>query len=129
MKGSEPSDVWDAPTKVSGQAYPKELTFHMVRDGTMTATWHLGGKYQHLNATVALDDDQGVPGVYPSVTAKFIGDGKVLQAAEIDTAYGKSNPTQSIDVDLSKVKVLTISVTMVHADSTNVDVVNPQLTT
>lgn len=129
MKGSEPSDVWDGPTKINGQAYPRELTFHMVREGTMTATWHLGGKYAHLNALVGLDDDQGVPGVYPSVTVKFIGDDSVLQTAQIDAAYGKQNPTQTVDVDLSNVKVLTISVRIVHADSTNVDIVNPQLTT
>lgn len=129
MKGTEPSDVWDAPTKVNGQAYPKELTFHMVRDGTMTATWSLGGKYKSLNAMVAMDDSQGVPGVYPSVTVKFIGDGKVLQTAQMDISYGKPNPTPAVNVNLSNVKALTISVTMLRAQSTNVDIVNPQLST
>lgn len=129
MKGTEPSDFWDKPTMVNGQAYSKELTFHMIRDGTMMATWNLGGKYKSLDAMVAMDDDQGVPGTYPDVTVKFIGDGKVLQTANLHIEYGKSNPTPAVSVDLSNVKMLMISVTMVHAESSNVDIINPQLTT
>ncbi len=78
---------------------------------------------------VAMDDSQGVAGTYPSVTVKFIGDGRVLQSAQLNIAYGKPNPTPTVEADLSNVKVLTVSVMMLQAESSNVDIVNPQLAT
>jgi hypothetical protein len=127
MAGTFPTDTWDGPMKVAGTVYTKGLTFHMVHDETMKATWALGGRYSKLTGTVALDDYQGVPGAYPHVTVNFIGDGKSLATTEFTSVYGKPNPTPSFDVSLAGVKSLAIAVTITDAQSTNLDILNPQL--
>jgi hypothetical protein len=127
MKGTFPTTIWDGPMKVAGTVYDKGLTFLMVHDETMSATWNLGARYSKLTGVVALDDYQGVPGVYPTITVKFVGDGKVLQTVGFTSVYGKPNPTPAVDVSLDGVKSLTIAVTMQNSGSTLLDILNPAL--
>jgi hypothetical protein len=129
MKGTFPTDIWDGPMKAAGTVYTEGLSFLMVHDETMTATWDLAGRYAKLTGIVALDDYQGVPGVYPTVSVKFVGDGKVLQTVGFTSVYGKPNPMPAVDASLNGVKSLTIAVTMQNASSTLLDFLNPQLQT
>jgi hypothetical protein len=127
MAGTFPTDIWSGPMKLSGTTYDKGLTFHMVHDETMKATWLLAARYSRLTATVGLDDNQDVPGTYPDVTVTFLGDGKALDKVNFLSVYGKTNPTPSVDVPLNGVKSLTIAVTMSGASSTDLDIINPEL--
>jgi hypothetical protein len=122
------ANQWERPTQISGQKYDKSLLFHVVKDETVTATWSLDHKFSKLTATIGLDDTQDIPGIFPLITVKFIGDGKARGSASILSVYGKPNPTPSVDIDVSGVNSLTVTITFKGTGGgTNLDVVNPEL--
>jgi hypothetical protein len=122
------ANQWDRPTKISGQEYDKSLLFHVVKDETVTATWSLDHNFTKLTAMIGLDDTQDIPGIYPLITVKFIGDGKARGSAAIQSVFGKPNPTPSVDIDVTGVNSLTVAITFKGTGGgTNLDIVNPEL--
>jgi hypothetical protein len=122
------ANQWERPTQINGQAYDKSLLFHVVKDETVTATWPLKNGFTKLTAMIGLDDTQDIPGIYPLITVKFIGDGKSLGTAAIQSVYGKTNPTPGVDINVSGVDSLTVAITFKGTGGgTNVDIVNPEL--
>lgn len=125
--GSQPNQ-WDRPTQINGQEYDKSVLFHLVKDETVTATWALNHGFKELTAMIGLDDTQDIPGIYPLVTVNFIGDGKSLGSASIQSVFGKPNPTPLVDIDLKGVNSLTVEITFKGTGGgTNLDIVNPEL--
>ena len=122
------ANQWERPTQVNGQEFDKSLLFHVVKDETVTATWSLNHKFTKLTAMIGLDDTQDIPGIYPLITVNFIGDGKPLGSASIQSVYGKPNPTPSVGIDVTGVTSLTVAITFKGTGGgTNVDIVNPEL--
>ena len=122
------SNEWDRPTRIDEQEYDKSLLFHVVKDETVTATWALNHGFTKLTAMIGLDDTQDIPGIYPLITVNFIGDGKVLGSASIQSVYGKPNPTPGVDINVSGVNSLMVEITFKGTGGgTNVDIVNPEL--
>jgi len=122
------TNQWDRPTQINGQEYDKSLLFHVVKDETVEATWALNHKFTKLTAMIGLDDTQDIPGIYPLITVNFIGDGKALRSASIQSVFGKPNPTPTVDIDLTGVNSLTVSITFKGTGGgTNLDIVNPEL--
>jgi hypothetical protein len=125
--GSQAND-WERPTQIDGQEYDKSLLFHVVKDETVSATWALNHGFKKLTAMIGLDDTQDIPGIYPLITVNFVGDGKALGSASIQSVYGKPNPTPGVDIDVSGVNSLTVEITFKGTGGgTNVDIVNPEL--
>jgi len=125
--GSQSND-WERPTRIDGQEYDKSLLFHVVKDESVTATWALKAGFTKLTATIGLDDTQDIPGIFPLITVKFIGDGKSLGSASIQSVYGKPNPTPSVDINVAGVKSLTVEITFKGTGGgTNIDIANPEL--
>jgi len=122
------ANQWDRPTRVNGQEYDKSLLFHVVKDETVAATWALNHRFTKLTAMIGLDDTQDIPGIYPLVKVTFVGDGKALGSASIQSVFGKPNPTPSADINVSGVKSLTIEINFKGTGGgTNLDIVNPEL--
>jgi NPCBM/NEW2 domain len=122
------ANQWDRPTQINGQEYDKSVLFHLVKDETVTATWALNHGFTKLTAMIGLDDTQDIPGIYPLVTVHFIGDGKSLGSASIQSVFGKPNPTPLVDIDLSGVNALTVEITFKGTGGgTNLDIVDPEL--
>ena len=126
MSGTQ-SYSWDAPMKIGSASYSKGLVFHMVGSETVKATWSLNKRYKSLSATIGLDNVQDVPGVYPHVIVKFMGDGAVVGTATIDDQFGKPVPTTDVSVPLTGVRSLTVEVILTRGQSSNVDIVYPEL--
>lgn len=124
--GSQAYD-WPGPLKVAGTTYADGLTFRMIHSGSMSATWMLHKRYSKLTALIGLDDNQDIPGVYPEVTVKFVGDGKVLGTASFASVYGQPVQTPSVTIPLTGVNALKIAVTLGNASDTDLDVINPLL--
>jgi len=122
------ANQWDRPTRINMQLYPKSLLFHVVKDETVTATWALNHGYKKLTAMIGLDDTQDIPGIYPYITVKFIGDKKALGGASIQSVFGKQDPTPSVDINVTGVNSLTVEITFKGTGGgTNLDIVNPEL--
>ncbi|HEY7994777.1 MAG TPA: NPCBM/NEW2 domain-containing protein [Candidatus Eremiobacteraceae bacterium] len=122
------SNQWERPTGIGGQAYPKSVLFHVVKDESVTATWALNRGFTKLTAMIGLDDTQDIPGIYPLITVDFIGDGKKLGSASIQSVYGKPDPTPSVDLNVSGVNSLVVEITFKGTGGgTNLDIVNPEL--
>jgi NPCBM/NEW2 domain len=127
MSGSQ-SWGWDRPTRINMQLYPKSILFHVVHDETVGATWALNHRYSTLTAMIGLDDTQDIPGVYPYIAVKFIGDKKNLGGTSFATAYGKPFPTPSLNLNVTGVNSLTVEITFKGTGGgTNLDIVNPEL--
>jgi hypothetical protein len=122
------SNQWERPTRIGGQDYDKSVLFHVVKDETVSATWALNHGFTKLTALIGLDDTQDIPGIYPLITVNFIGDGKKLGSASIQSVYGKPDPTPSVDLNVSGVKSLAIEITFKGTGGgTNLDIANPEL--
>jgi NPCBM/NEW2 domain len=119
---------WDRPIQINGQEYDKAVLFHVVHDETVQATWSLNRRYSALTAMIGLDDTQDMPGIFPHIMVRFIGDHKTLGTTSFQSVYGTPNPTPSVHINVAGVNSLTVVVTMTGTGGgTNLDIVNPQL--
>jgi NPCBM/NEW2 domain len=119
---------WDRPIQINGQEYDKAVLFHVVHDETVEATWSLNRRYSTLNAMIGLDDTQDMPGIFPHITVRFIGDHRTLGSASFQSVYGTPNPTPKVEISVAGINSLTVEVTMTGTGGgTNLDIVNPQL--
>jgi hypothetical protein len=122
------ANQWERPTQINGQAYDKSVLFHVVKDETITATWALNHAFKTLTAVIGLDDTQDIPGIYPLITVHFIGDGKALGSASIQSVYGQPNPTPGVSINVKGIDSLTVEITFKGTGGgTNVDIVDPEL--